>query len=313
MIHSLNNKQNKNGENMNNSKWFIFSFLATMLIISSIPLSLYLATPSSPEPTAPTELALNKFSSYEELKTFIETSPQGNYYALGDTRGSPLKNSDALAAPTAPGSVPAPESSQTAGTVTTDYSKTNIQVEGVDEADIVKTDGEYIYVVSGNNVTIVKAYPPEEAKVVSKISLNGSIMGIFINGDKLAIFLNEYSDYLLKGVPLPVVESSVSGTEPASVPGVTVDDGTRVIEPANGSTPGVPDVPEPVNGSTPSDVPINPIAPMPIVWETPTTSIKVYDVSDKEKPVLARDFTIDGNYFDSRMIGDYVSQNSFKQ
>lgn len=29
-----------------------------------------------------------------------------------------------------------------------DYSTTNIQVEGVDEADVVKTDGEYLYIVS---------------------------------------------------------------------------------------------------------------------------------------------------------------------
>ena len=29
-----------------------------------------------------------------------------------------------------------------------DYSTTNIQVDGVDEADIVKNDGKYIYTVS---------------------------------------------------------------------------------------------------------------------------------------------------------------------
>jgi uncharacterized secreted protein with C-terminal beta-propeller domain len=34
-----------------------------------------------------------------------------------------------------------------------DYSKTNVQVEGIDEADIVKTDGEYIYIVSGKGVS----------------------------------------------------------------------------------------------------------------------------------------------------------------
>ena len=36
-----------------------------------------------------------------------------------------------------------------------EYSTTNIQVAGVDEADIVKTDGEYLYVVSGLNIYIL--------------------------------------------------------------------------------------------------------------------------------------------------------------
>ena len=35
------------------------------------------------------------------------------------------------------------------------YSTTNIQVEGVDEADIVKTDGDYIYVLSDQSLKII--------------------------------------------------------------------------------------------------------------------------------------------------------------
>ena len=38
----------------------------------------------------------------------------------------------------------APAATGTSG-ATTDYSTTNIQVAGVDEADTVKTDGQYIY------------------------------------------------------------------------------------------------------------------------------------------------------------------------
>ncbi|MCE2604093.1 beta-propeller domain-containing protein, partial [Pseudomonas aeruginosa] len=39
------------------------------------------------------------------------------------------------------------------------FSDTNIQVEGVDEGDIVKTDGEYLYVLDRDyvSVSIVKA------------------------------------------------------------------------------------------------------------------------------------------------------------
>ncbi|WP_148137668.1 beta-propeller domain-containing protein [Candidatus Formimonas warabiya] len=43
-----------------------------------------------------------------------------------------------------------------------DYSSTNIQVQGVDEADIVKTDGKYIYQVNQGRVIVLLAQPPEK-------------------------------------------------------------------------------------------------------------------------------------------------------
>ncbi|MDF9408836.1 MAG: Beta propeller domain protein [Pelotomaculum sp. PtaB.Bin013] len=50
-----------------------------------------------------------------------------------------------------------------------DYSKTNVQVEGVDEADIVKTDGSYIYLVKGQRVIIALAYPAGDMKIISTL------------------------------------------------------------------------------------------------------------------------------------------------
>ncbi len=257
---------------MKTTKWFIFSFLATILIISAIPLSLYLMSSGTNRQTE-LESALNRFSSYQELQTFLKTSPDQNLYSL--SRSGALESDNAPAAPNAPSASDVESGGK-------DYSTTNIQVEGVDEADIVKTDGEYIYIVSGNNVTIVKAYPPEGVKVVSRITVNGTVTGIFINEDKMAVFVNEYSVYILyRGV----VEDAV-GVEPPEV--------TRPEESTNSSTP-----------ADDSDVD-EPKIVEPITYEPPTTSIQVYDISDKENPVLTRDFTIDGNYFDSRMIGDYV-------
>ncbi|MCW4023750.1 MAG: beta-propeller domain-containing protein [Candidatus Bathyarchaeota archaeon] len=37
-----------------------------------------------------------------------------------------------------------------------------------------------------------------------------------------------------------------------------------------------------------------------------STFVKIYDISDKMNPVLVRDFSASGNYFNSRMIGNYV-------
>ncbi|NLY43188.1 MAG: copper amine oxidase [Clostridiaceae bacterium] len=54
-----------------------------------------------------------------------------------------------------------------------DYSATNVQVEGVDEADIVKTDGKYIYQVRNEDIVITKAYPAEDMEVVAKLKFDG--------------------------------------------------------------------------------------------------------------------------------------------
>ena len=51
-----------------------------------------------------------------------------------------------------------------------DFSETNIQVEGVDEADIVKTDGDYIYSLSNSDVVITNVKDPANIKVESKIN-----------------------------------------------------------------------------------------------------------------------------------------------
>ncbi|MDA8213092.1 MAG: beta-propeller domain-containing protein [Clostridia bacterium] len=54
-----------------------------------------------------------------------------------------------------------------AGRVTPDYSTTNVQVQGVDEADVVKTDGKYIYQVNNRQVVVAEVYPADKMKIVS--------------------------------------------------------------------------------------------------------------------------------------------------
>ncbi|MBA4536350.1 beta-propeller domain-containing protein [Bacillus aquiflavi] len=51
-----------------------------------------------------------------------------------------------------------------------DVSETNIQVQGVDEADIVKTDGTHIFKVQDGKVNIIKAVPANEMNVLASIS-----------------------------------------------------------------------------------------------------------------------------------------------
>ena len=74
-----------------------------------------------------------------------------------------------------------------------DYSTTNIQVENVDEADITKTDGDYIYSISENKVIITSVINPEEIEIVATINLsNGSIPeDLILYKDKLVVIATE--------------------------------------------------------------------------------------------------------------------------
>ncbi|MFQ6077105.1 MAG: beta-propeller domain-containing protein [Candidatus Bathyarchaeia archaeon] len=180
---------------------------------------------------------LMRFSSHEELKTFLNRS---RHYGIYWTGGVWPERSGTFF-----GTLKVVPSG-TAGTIVPGYSTTNIQVEGVDEADIVKTDGQYIYVVSGQSIAILRAYPPEEAELLSQIKLNGSLRGIFIKGDKLAVLGTEF------------IVNSTERTDPFYFYGAY------------------------------------------------RTFVRVYDVINRSRPVLKRDLSVDGNYFNSRMIGDYV-------
>lgn len=77
-----------------------------------------------------------------------------------------------------------------------DYSTTNVQVAGVDEADIVKTDGEYIYFLNGATVRIVKAYPADSMVELDKLTFeNDSFtpMDMYVDGDRLVVLGNSYA------------------------------------------------------------------------------------------------------------------------
>ncbi len=137
---------------------------------------------------------LNTFQSYDDLRSFLEkrftTGNQGRSYDSPTVMF--LKESGV-----------ANDGSALGGEVPPSYSKTNVQVAGVDEPDIVKTDGTYLYVVANQTVYIIRAYPVFEATILAQFRItNVSISNIFIRGDRLVIFGNTggyYGHPLLEG------------------------------------------------------------------------------------------------------------------
>ncbi len=78
-----------------------------------------------------------------------------------------------------------------------DHSETNLQVAGVDEADIIKTDGRYLYVLSGERIVIVN---PNDGKpqVLTEFTPNteglevAEVTGMYLAGDRLVLMQYRY-------------------------------------------------------------------------------------------------------------------------
>jgi uncharacterized secreted protein with C-terminal beta-propeller domain len=135
---------------------------------------------------------IKKFKDEAELKQFLQNNASSGgmtidrVFSEGMTSG--LKNMAAPMADMALG-----EASNSANVSSgSDYSTTNNQVFGVDEADIIKTDGTYIYALVKNELLIINASPAAQTKIVSKITFKSTPTDLFVSGGKLAVFGNDY-------------------------------------------------------------------------------------------------------------------------
>ncbi len=69
----------------------------------------------------------------------------------------------------------------------TDFSGTNNQVAGVEEGDIVKTDGRALYLLAGDGVDIVSAWPADALALASHIAVDGDERSLFLSGSRLTV------------------------------------------------------------------------------------------------------------------------------
>lgn len=100
----------------------------------------------------------------------------GGLGAIGGARGAAGVSSGSPAP--RPASKPAPKTATSA-------SGTNTQVAGVDEADIVKTDGKYVYLAANGALRVVEAMSP---RVVSVTRLEGTARELFVEGDRAVVY-----------------------------------------------------------------------------------------------------------------------------
>ena len=201
---------------------------------------------------------IKKINSEMELKEIISTSSKNQNFFVEPRMIRTAIFEESMVMDSVQ-SLPTPsamtENSKIQGT---EYSTTNNQVTGVDEPDFIKNDSKYIYIVSGNTITIIDGYPGESAKVILKTAIDVEyqyIENMFLNNNRLVIFYNDQS----KEEIIPEFDF------------------------------------------------------MPRPTYQPITHVMIIDISDKQNLKILKDYSIDGNFSQARMIGDnvYFVTNSY--
>ncbi|MCA9120306.1 MAG: beta-propeller domain-containing protein [Planctomycetaceae bacterium] len=154
------------------------------------------------------------------------------------------------------------------------HSETNVQVQGIDEADIVETDSEFLYVVREGELVIAKAWPADELSIVSQTTIEGQPIGEYLNGTRLTVVSQNYE------IAWRDIFSPESPAQTAS--------GTNSLTDAL------------IDGA---GIGISPEYPQ---QSSATTVVSVFDVSDRSSPKLVQKTKLDGTYVESRRIGNQI-------
>lgn len=153
--------------------------------------------------------------------------------------------------------------------VVADHSGTNNQVAGVEEADIVKTDGRFVYATVGGELLVIDA-DPASLRVLSRTPIAGHAKGLFLGDGTVT-----------------VVSSEWTWLDP-----LQPDDG--VVDPLDPSLPSV-------------TVAQSVMMPFGRRWNsTSQVVVNVFDVADPAAPALVERTELEGSLLAARAIGGSV-------
>ena len=236
----------------------ILSFFITGALVSACIDSQTISQPRS-------DGSFRRFSSYDEIEDFISRVGFSGMNDMVVERTMAVSES----AP-ALDTIASDSSSSPGSTSASDFSETNIQVQGVDEPDIVKNDGKYIYYVTNNVVYIVNAFPAEDMRVLSTIEIEDShLREIFIFDDKLVVMGQKYENHNV---------------------GSSRDSPSRIA---------TPDIAVPGIG-------------LPYYRTSSYAFIAVYNIEDRESPLEEEMVSLEGHYYNSRLIDNHLYMISNK-
>ncbi|OBR67936.1 hypothetical protein A7K91_18550 [Paenibacillus oryzae] len=163
-----------------------------------------------------------------------------------------------------------------------DFSTTNVQVAGVDEADWAKTDGSFIYQISSNRVIIADISNPDAPKLAASLDYgtNDAFMPqeLYVDNGQLIVIGQQSLTLYRAESGLEDNTSSAGMSEPSVAP-------DAAVEPSM-------------------------ILPYPYQTRSVIKSF-VYDIDKQGQPKLTRELVQEGSYLSSRKIGSdlYIVTN----
>ncbi len=187
-------------------------------------------------------------------------------------------------------------------------SETNVQEAGIDEPDVVETDGEHVYLVDGETLVVLDA---ATAEVVSRTGLGAWGAQLLLQGERLLVVASggmayaESSDGrgIVDGVDLPAIEPDVAEPLPVDEEPPPVDAG--LVDPAEPVSEPRPDEPRP-RQVEPEPLPV-PVEPLPGPVEPPEgffpgTVLRLLDVSDPAAPRVVQTAEVEGDHVSTRVV-----------
>ncbi|KYG08559.1 hypothetical protein BE21_22970, partial [Sorangium cellulosum] len=316
-----------------------------------------------PDESASQRAALHRAQSCDDLEALLKQDALAkmnaqidamiaSYAAIGDGRGvgfggpgvavpGGAADPTGVPSPTPPQS-DSPEDAAAGGESDAPaHSDTNTQVAGVDEADIVKTDGNNLYILHDQSFYTLTAWPASSLAVGSSLAIEGSPIEMFVADDKVVVYSSVngasiyekagveprpgYYDYRIDiGIALPAGAGAPTGT-PGSAPGSGPDQDDAPVPPEGSGTPSNPGdadpppdgadepaeplpggdtEPTPPDGAPSPDEPTTDAPPPPDVY-APLTKLTVLSLAGGA-PTVARELYFEGGYASSRRAGEDV-------
>jgi inhibitor of cysteine peptidase len=130
---------------------------------------------------------LSSFESYSQLQQYVTANAKSaqQYNRHGVFLGGGVLNVNGGLPVEFGGQVMALTASITSAP---SFTGTNVQVQGVDEPDRVKTDGTHLFVSTQNSVAVINAYPPNSTVILSTLRFKSmNVLGLEIAQSRLMV------------------------------------------------------------------------------------------------------------------------------
>ncbi len=164
---------------------FTYEVLASNGVRDSATVTVHVAEPNV-DPSG-----INRFTNEAELQQFLIDKAVAQYarqFGVSQLRHAPLPAGIYNNFTITNAAFDIDASAQFGSTV--DHSETNTQVAGVDEADIVETDGHYIYTFTSGELVIVDVSDPTTPHPVSFTAFEGQFDLMYLQGERMTLLKN---------------------------------------------------------------------------------------------------------------------------